>query len=227
MIAIISRMPKSSVNLSLFFLISLHQEKQEAFRRLALRCWKCTRAYFILLTWHDVHVPAQCWVADYFFLIEWIKFAGSTESTSKAHEGHCLPGQSVAFRRPTQRGKVKKRMVGYDTEKENRIAHNGHGAAGILSAILTRYLAQPLDVLKIRFQVRIPKIPIRKSKRYTMWMKNEMTNLFRSFSGFLSSFSSYSMNRSNGILKITTGTCVKPSCGFYMRSVSPPPLTNQ
>lgn len=43
-------------------------------------------------------------------------------------------------------------MVGYELLTEKRLSHYGHAAAGIMSGVLTRYVSQPLDVLKIRFQ---------------------------------------------------------------------------
>lgn len=47
-------------------------------------------------------------------------------------------------------------MVGYGIEKKNdrrELTANDYGEAGIVSGIATRCIIQPLDVLKIRFQV--------------------------------------------------------------------------
>lgn len=43
-------------------------------------------------------------------------------------------------------------MVGY-TPDEKPLSHTQHVAAGAGSGVVTRMLTQPLDVLKIRFQV--------------------------------------------------------------------------
>jgi len=43
-------------------------------------------------------------------------------------------------------------MVGFDPN-ERELSRYTHVAAGALSGIFTRTLSQPLDVLKIRFQV--------------------------------------------------------------------------
>ena len=46
-------------------------------------------------------------------------------------------------------------MVGYDQTKEHQLSPVWLGAAGVLSGSTTRFLSQPLDVLKIRFQVKL------------------------------------------------------------------------
>ncbi|XP_013398092.1 mitochondrial thiamine pyrophosphate carrier [Lingula anatina] len=51
-------------------------------------------------------------------------------------------------------------MVGYDPKRDVELSKTEQGAAGALSGILTRTLIQPLDVLKIRFQLQIE--PIRR-----------------------------------------------------------------
>ena len=43
-------------------------------------------------------------------------------------------------------------MVGYDPEIQE-LSKLEHGAAGATSGIITRMITQPLDVIKIRFQV--------------------------------------------------------------------------
>ena len=43
-------------------------------------------------------------------------------------------------------------MVGYDPEIKE-LSKLEHGAAGATSGVITRMIAQPLDVIKIRFQV--------------------------------------------------------------------------
>ena len=46
-------------------------------------------------------------------------------------------------------------MVGFEPTKENSLPKLAYGAAGASSGIITRVVAQPLDVLKIRFQVKV------------------------------------------------------------------------
>lgn len=44
-------------------------------------------------------------------------------------------------------------MVGYNEASEHHLSEFWQGIAGTCSGVLTRFLCQPLDVLKIRFQV--------------------------------------------------------------------------
>ena len=44
-------------------------------------------------------------------------------------------------------------MVGYNPQNEVELSHKEFALAGALSGAMSRVLAQPLDVLKIRFQV--------------------------------------------------------------------------
>jgi solute carrier family 25 thiamine pyrophosphate transporter 19 len=46
-------------------------------------------------------------------------------------------------------------MVGFDPEAKKKLSKGEHGAAGAISGALTRFLCQPLDVIKIRFQVNM------------------------------------------------------------------------
>ncbi|XP_021915014.1 mitochondrial thiamine pyrophosphate carrier-like isoform X4 [Zootermopsis nevadensis] len=43
-------------------------------------------------------------------------------------------------------------MVGFDPEAKKKLSTVEHGTAGGISSALTRFLCQPLDVIKIRFQ---------------------------------------------------------------------------
>jgi hypothetical protein len=45
-------------------------------------------------------------------------------------------------------------MVGFDPEAKKKLSRGEYGAAGAVSGTVTRFLCQPLDVIKIRFQVR-------------------------------------------------------------------------
>jgi solute carrier family 25 thiamine pyrophosphate transporter 19 len=47
-------------------------------------------------------------------------------------------------------------MVGYNENSDHQLSEFWQGVAGISSGIITRVLCQPLDVLKIRFQVQNP-----------------------------------------------------------------------
>jgi hypothetical protein len=44
-------------------------------------------------------------------------------------------------------------MVGFDPEAKKKLSKGEYGIAGAVSGTLTRFLCQPLDVIKIRFQV--------------------------------------------------------------------------
>lgn len=44
--------------------------------------------------------------------------------------------------------------VGYRADAKEELSVGEHALAGAVSGMVTRALAQPLDVLKIRFQVR-------------------------------------------------------------------------
>jgi len=44
-------------------------------------------------------------------------------------------------------------MVGFEPEAKKKLSKGEHGMAGAISSALTRLLCQPLDVIKIRFQV--------------------------------------------------------------------------
>lgn len=46
-------------------------------------------------------------------------------------------------------------MVGYNAEDEHRLNDIEHAIAGACSGMVTRFVCQPLDVLKIRFQVNM------------------------------------------------------------------------
>ena len=45
-------------------------------------------------------------------------------------------------------------MVGYDPQWDGLMPKYGHSVAGAASGMITRAITQPLDVLKVRFQVR-------------------------------------------------------------------------
>jgi len=51
-------------------------------------------------------------------------------------------------------------MVGYDANSQHQISWFWQGVAGTSSGIITRFLCQPLDVIKIRFQVTFKNISI-------------------------------------------------------------------
>jgi solute carrier family 25 thiamine pyrophosphate transporter 19 len=44
-------------------------------------------------------------------------------------------------------------MVGFDPEAKKKLSRRECGTAGAVSGAVTRFLCQPLDVIKIRFQV--------------------------------------------------------------------------
>lgn len=44
-------------------------------------------------------------------------------------------------------------MVGFDPEAKKKLSKGEYVAAGAVSGVFTRLLCQPLDVVKIRFQV--------------------------------------------------------------------------
>jgi solute carrier family 25 thiamine pyrophosphate transporter 19 len=44
-------------------------------------------------------------------------------------------------------------MVGFDPEAKKKLTKGEYGTAGAVSGTVTRFLSQPLDVIKIRFQV--------------------------------------------------------------------------
>jgi hypothetical protein len=44
-------------------------------------------------------------------------------------------------------------MVGFDPEAKKKLSKGEYGTAGAVSGAVTRFLCQPLDVIKIRFQV--------------------------------------------------------------------------
>ncbi len=44
-------------------------------------------------------------------------------------------------------------MVGFDLHEKRKLTTAEHGLAGAVSGVVTRVVLQPLDVLKIRFQV--------------------------------------------------------------------------
>ncbi|XP_021915010.1 mitochondrial thiamine pyrophosphate carrier-like isoform X2 [Zootermopsis nevadensis] len=46
-------------------------------------------------------------------------------------------------------------MVGFDPEAKKKLSTVEHGTAGGISSALTRFLCQPLDVIKIRFQLQV------------------------------------------------------------------------
>ena len=46
-------------------------------------------------------------------------------------------------------------MVGFTPEKHHNLTPRDHGIAGAVSGAVTRAVVQPLDVLKIRFQVSL------------------------------------------------------------------------
>jgi hypothetical protein len=48
-------------------------------------------------------------------------------------------------------------MVGFDAEAKKKLSKGDYGTAGAISGAVTRFLCQPLDVIKIRFQVS-PKV---------------------------------------------------------------------
>jgi solute carrier family 25 thiamine pyrophosphate transporter 19 len=46
-------------------------------------------------------------------------------------------------------------MVGFEPEAKKKLSKGELGTAGAISGALTRFLCQPLDVIKIRFQVNL------------------------------------------------------------------------
>lgn len=46
-------------------------------------------------------------------------------------------------------------MVGYSPLDQVQLTNTEHAFAGAISGAITRCISQPLDVLKIRFQVRL------------------------------------------------------------------------
>jgi hypothetical protein len=44
-------------------------------------------------------------------------------------------------------------MVGFDPEAKKKLSKGEYGAAGAVCGAVTRFLCQPVDVIKIRFQV--------------------------------------------------------------------------
>lgn len=49
-------------------------------------------------------------------------------------------------------------MVGYDPDQKVVVPHYVHGVCGAASGFVTRFLTQPLDVCKIRFQLQFEPI---------------------------------------------------------------------
>ncbi|XP_033100402.1 mitochondrial thiamine pyrophosphate carrier-like [Anneissia japonica] len=58
-------------------------------------------------------------------------------------------------------------MVGFDPNKARQLTPFDHAAAGAVSGIVTRAVAQPLDVLKIRFQLQVEPLKLGPGSKYT------------------------------------------------------------
>ncbi|XP_077980246.1 mitochondrial thiamine pyrophosphate carrier-like [Glandiceps talaboti] len=55
-------------------------------------------------------------------------------------------------------------MVGFDSAKEVHLSSLQYGAAGAISGVVMRVFAQPLDVLKIRFQLQVESMYSKRAK---------------------------------------------------------------
>ncbi|XP_069692155.1 mitochondrial thiamine pyrophosphate carrier-like isoform X2 [Periplaneta americana] len=65
-------------------------------------------------------------------------------------------------------------MVGFDPEVKKKLSGTEHGVAGAISGAITRFLCQPLDVIKIRFQLQVE--PLRRtSKDSKYWSVTQAT----------------------------------------------------
>lgn len=61
-------------------------------------------------------------------------------------------------------------MVGFDPNSKKELSRSEHALAGSFSGMVTRAIAQPLDVIKIRFQLQVEPIKANaQSKYHGMW----------------------------------------------------------
>ncbi|XP_071965822.1 mitochondrial thiamine pyrophosphate carrier-like isoform X2 [Antedon mediterranea] len=58
-------------------------------------------------------------------------------------------------------------MVGFDPNQQRKLTPFDHAAAGAVSGVITRSVAQPLDVLKIRFQLQVEPLKFGTGSKYT------------------------------------------------------------
>lgn len=58
-------------------------------------------------------------------------------------------------------------MVGYNPKREIKLSHTGYAVAGAISGAVSRAVSQPLDVLKIRFQLQVEPISSKSSSKYS------------------------------------------------------------
>lgn len=65
-------------------------------------------------------------------------------------------------------------MVGFDPESKKQLSKFDYALAGALSGVFTRATCQPLDVLKIRFQLQVE--PLKRTHQSKYWGLFHATN---------------------------------------------------